>query len=164
MNAPENLPPWFYYLDDILRQAVIFVFVPAILSLALVFARPEGRNRFGPLPPVLRLRPAIATVLRKSLDGHGRAGRAEFWWAMLAATLLALIPLGLALRFSYWIALAALIPFAPLVSAGARRLHDIGRSGWWQFLALTGLGLITLIVLWAVPSQKPEDSEAADVF
>ena len=151
-------------LDFVLNQAVIFIFVPLVLSIALYFSRPTGPNRFGALPPVLRLRPAVVTVLRRTFDGRGRAGRSEFWWGMAVAAVFALVPLAAAWRFSLYLALGGLIPFIPLVSAGVRRLHDIGRSGWWLFIALTGLGLISVIILWCVPSQTPDDREAADLF
>ena len=48
-------------------------------------------------------------------------------------------------------ALALLIP---LLSAGARRLHDTGRSGWWQLINLIPIiGTIILIILFAQDSH-----------
>lgn len=42
----------------------------------------------------------------------------------------------------------------PSLAVGARRLHDIGRSGWWQLLVLTGIGIILLIIWWASDTKK----------
>lgn len=36
----------------------------------------------------------------------------------------------------------------PALAAGARRLHDIDKTGWWQFLSLTIIGIIPLIHCW----------------
>ena len=52
----------------------------------------------------------------------------------------------------------------PGVALGTRRLHDIGRSGWWQLFLLTGSGGLVLLALWALPSPKPEDLSVAQVF
>jgi uncharacterized membrane protein YhaH (DUF805 family) len=41
----------------------------------------------------------------------------------------------------------------PAFAVGARRLHDIGRSGWWQLLTLTGIGVLLLIYWWVQPSE-----------
>jgi uncharacterized membrane protein YhaH (DUF805 family) len=47
----------------------------------------------------------------------------------------------------------------PSLAAGARRLHDTGRSGWWQLISLIPvLGLIVLIVLLALEGNA-EDNE-----
>ncbi|MEO0731445.1 MAG: DUF805 domain-containing protein [Bacteroidota bacterium] len=43
--------------------------------------------------------------------------------------------------------------FIPSLAVGARRLHDTGRSGWWQLIALTGIGYIVLLVWWAQDSH-----------
>ncbi len=47
-----------------------------------------------------------------------------------------------------------LILFLPMISVSTRRLHDIGRSGWWQLLAITGIGLIPLIVWLATQTDN----------
>jgi uncharacterized membrane protein YhaH (DUF805 family) len=84
----------------------------------------------------------------------GRASRSEFWWFVLfyyiviigSAWVGALIVgdrpmLGIFIAF-----LALLIPY---IAAGVRRLHDLGKSGWWWFVSLIPFGSIVLIVLWA---------------
>ena len=40
------------------------------------------------------------------------------------------------------------------MAVGARRLHDTGRSGWWQLLYLTIIGIIILIVWWVADGSK----------
>ena len=50
--------------------------------------------------------------------------------------------------------IAALALLLPALAVGARRLHDIGRSGWWQLLSLTGIGSLVLIYWWVQPSGE----------
>lgn len=45
--------------------------------------------------------------------------------------------------------LAVVIPF---LAAGARRLHDMGQSGWWQLIVFVPFGGIVLLVFWVQPS------------
>jgi uncharacterized membrane protein YhaH (DUF805 family) len=49
-----------------------------------------------------------------------------------------------------------------MLAVGARRLHDIGKSGWWQLIALTIIGIILLIVWWAT-NTKSENSKFGEV-
>ena len=42
----------------------------------------------------------------------------------------------------------------PSLAVGARRLHDIGKSGWWQLRMLTGIGLLVLIYWWVQPAVE----------
>ena len=51
----------------------------------------------------------------------------------------------------------SLATFIPLLAMSVRRLHDVGKSGWWLFISLVPLiGSIWLIVLWASASSDDE--------
>ena len=45
--------------------------------------------------------------------------------------------------------LYGLAVFIPSIAVGARRLHDTGRSGWWQLLIFIPLGFLVLIAWFA---------------
>ena len=50
--------------------------------------------------------------------------------------------------------LVALGLLLPALAVGTRRLHDIGKSGWWQVIMLTVIGLLVLIYWWVQPSVE----------
>ena len=52
-------------------------------------------------------------------------------------------------------AIYSLVALVPMIALGVRRLHDVGRSGKWLWLSLTGVGIIPLI-WW---SLKPSSNE-----
>ena len=106
--------------------------------------------------PMMTIQESIVTCLRKYADFNGRATRAEFWWWVLATTLVRaaisalegfisvafdIIPITL---FGTIFSLAILLPN---LAVTARRLHDIGKSGWWQlvWIVIGVLGAIPLI-------------------
>ncbi len=43
------------------------------------------------------------------------------------------------------------------ISLTTRRLHDIGKSGWWQLLVFIPLGVVVLLVFLLMPSQNKEN-------
>ena len=112
---------------------------------------------------------AVRTVLSKYATFSGRASRAEFWWWILAIFLLSLLTRLIdAFVFAPMLGfgagdenpgqpLSALVSLAillPAIAVGARRLHDIGRSGWWLFLSLIPvLGTVILIYFYIQPSD-----------
>jgi uncharacterized membrane protein YhaH (DUF805 family) len=93
---------------------------------------------------------AIKSCLGQYAGFSGRAVRSEFWWFFLFQIIVMVIASFLGDVVSGIVSIALLLP---AFSVGARRLHDIGRSGWWQLLTLTGIGVLLLIYWWVQPSE-----------
>ena len=55
----------------------------------------------------------------------------------------------------YWIAI--LVTLCPSIAAGARRLHDVNKSGWWQLIAITIIGIIPLVIWMATEGAKKKN-------
>ena len=112
---------------------------------------------------------AIATCMTNYATFSGRASRSEFWWFYLfvvlmswGATLVAAAAFPADPAASDALSgLVNLMFLLPVLAAGARRLHDIGRSGWWQLLYLTGIGVILLIVWWVLNSKQERNAHGA---
>lgn len=109
----------------------------------------------------MHFKEAIASCMGKYFNFSGRASRSEFWWFYLFVIL---VTWGMELMLSTLFAgapamshlllnIISLFFLFPWLAAGARRLHDIGKSGWWQLLILTGIGLILLIFWWVRDTQ-----------
>lgn len=92
----------------------------------------------------------IRTCLAKYADFEGRAGRAEYWWFLLFVVLAGAAATLVAEVLGAVVLLALLLP---LLAAGARRLHDTGRSGWWQLLTLAPFGGVVPLIMLAQPSM-----------
>lgn len=89
---------------------------------------------------------AIKTSFQKYVEFSGRALRSEFWYFQLFLFLASMVLGTVSDHLSAAFGLATILP---ALAVGARRLHDIGKSGWWQLLHLIPLiGLIVLIVWW----------------
>ena len=83
---------------------------------------------------------AITTCLRKYAVFSGRATRAEFWWWVLAVFIVS-IALGMVDAvievlsgwdgFSLLSGIFSLAVLLPNLAVTVRRLHDIGKTGWW---------------------------------
>jgi DNA-binding CsgD family transcriptional regulator len=99
---------------------------------------------------------SIRVCLIKYADFNGQATRPEFWWFALFVTLVAGALAYLSQDLSSIFLIAVLLPF---LAAGARRLHDTGRSAWWQLFLLVPVGGILLLgILWALPGHLADDA------
>ena len=67
---------------------------------------------------------AIGLGFKNYFNFNSRATRAEYWWFVLFYFLLSLIPI---VNWFVWI-----VFLIPSISLTTRRLHDIGKTGWWQ--------------------------------
>lgn len=82
---------------------------------------------------------AVKTCLRKYFTFSGRARRSEYWWFYLFTVIVAVVAAIIDGTIVGWEnadegpvgTLTSLALFIPTLSAGWRRLHDTGRSGWW---------------------------------
>jgi uncharacterized membrane protein YhaH (DUF805 family) len=95
-------------------------------------------------------------ALKKYADFTGRARRKEYWMFILIYFIIniTLAVLGLDI-ISGLVAIGLLVPS---ISIAARRLHDTGRSGWWQLIVLIPIiGFIVLIVFLAQDSHDAND-------
>jgi len=95
-------------------------------------------------------------VLTNYAGFAGRARRAEFWMFALINFIISIVLYGIGAAIGVGQALEGLYSLAvlvPSIAVAARRLHDTNRSGWWQLIALTVIGIIPLIIFYAQDSD-----------
>ncbi|MEI6858412.1 MAG: DUF805 domain-containing protein [Shewanella sp.] len=95
-------------------------------------------------------------ALKKYADFSGRARRKEYWMFVLIYMVINVV---LTVLDIYMLsAIVSLALLVPSLSISARRLHDTGRSGWWQLIYLLPLiGLIVMIVFLVQDSHDDND-------
>ena len=124
---------------------------------------------------------AIKTVFGKYVTFSGRASRPEYWWWVLFVILggfvfniidaitgwrygatnwvvngqeIALSTSGVGVTSTIF----ALVVLLPTIAVTFRRLHDVGRSGWWWLLNLVCcIGAIILFVFTLQPSMRGDN-------
>lgn len=121
---------------------------------------------------------AVRTCLSKYVTFSGRARRPEYWWFVLFV-ILGNIVFGILdaavfgtvevpvegapgqveeAAVSVFGAIFSLAMFLPQLAAGARRLHDRDMSAWWLLLLiLPVLGVLILLVIFALPGTEGEN-------
>jgi uncharacterized membrane protein YhaH (DUF805 family) len=98
----------------------------------------------------------IRCLRDKYVDFNGRASRPEFWWFTLFSFVIALVLNILNLNLIGLLVNLALL--LPGLAVGARRLHDIGKSGWFQLLwFIPILGWAVIIYFLVQPSAGPNE-------
>ena len=124
---------------------------------------------------------SISTCMRKYVTFSGRATRSEFWWFYLFTVLVNLVATSQASSFVpalfegqdmteneslyflnnffflYLSTITSLILLLPSLAVAVRRLHDVGRSGWWILITFTVIGIIPLLI-WYVTDTKDEEN------
>ena len=113
-------------------------------------------EKYIPQPP-LSFNDAVGTCFRKYFDFSGRARGSEYWYFTLFSFILYIVASLLDKNiFGYPMEdsgslyiITSFILFIPSISAAARRLHDSGKSGWWQLLYFTIIGIF-LVLYWLI--------------
>ncbi len=102
---------------------------------------------------------SIKTVYGKYATFSGRATRSEYWWFALFASIVAVLYYALyGYSFIYGsgsgyifvsviYGIFSLVSILPSLALMVRRLHDIGKSGWWILIGLVPfIGGIVLLI------------------
>ncbi|MFI9389025.1 DUF805 domain-containing protein [Kutzneria sp. NPDC052558] len=106
--------------------------------------------------------PAVLRALQLTFRKRGRASRREFWffflayWGLFAVSVIAASALeqDWLVALGYAVYLVGLLPF---ISVSIRRLHDIGRNGWWSLGMISVIGWLLLIAFWTERGQPGEN-------
>lgn len=111
---------------------------------------------------VMNIQEAVVSVFRNYANFNGRAARSEYWWfalfSFLVSAVLSVID-GSGMLPAVW----SLVVLLPTLAVGARRLHDIDRSGWWLLIMLIPLiGLVVLIWFFVTRGNDGPNRFGAD--
>jgi uncharacterized membrane protein YhaH (DUF805 family) len=109
---------------------------------------------------------AIQVCFNKYATFSGRASRSEYWWFYLFTILVNVVfsIIFAATQSSVINGLSGLFALAvllPSLAVATRRLHDVGRSGWWQLLVLTVIGVFVLLYWFVQPSANSTNEYGA---
>ena len=111
----------------------------------------------------------------------GRARRKEYWMFGLVYVIILIAcmildnvlgtvfmidagPLGeISLGYGWLYFICNLVHFMPALGLVVRRLHDVGKSGWFYFIFLIPIiGVIWLLVLYCTEGQKQDNKWGPD--
>ena len=116
-------------------------------------------------------------VLKQYTRFHGRARRKEFWyfnlinflilllWTILTIALFSLQSNGISDGIRLLVAIMGLLrtiyvlgTFLPSLAVSVRRLHDIGKSGWWYLINLIPLVGSLIFLYFMVLDSEPSSN------
>lgn len=106
----------------------------------------------------------------------GRARRKEYWMYVLVQTIIMIGLMildgvlgldfelqGISLGYGYLYLTGLIVHFIPSLAVLVRRLHDVGKSGWFYFIFLIPIiGIIWLLVLYCTEGQKQDNKWGPD--
>lgn len=99
--------------------------------------------------------------IRQFADFKGRARRKEFWMFALVNFVVSLVItiVGSIIGTTLLSTIYSLAILLPSLGVGVRRLHDVGKSGWYMLASLIPvIGWIWLLIL-VVQDSQPGDNQ-----
>ena len=120
---------------------------------------------------------SIKTCLGKVFTIEGRASRSEYWWFflffygfILTVFIVSSITQQVDNRIfstvydliKMVVLIGMLIITIALITCRIRRLHDIGRSGWWIFIGLIPYVGSLILLLWFIKGSDGDNEYGPD--
>ena len=99
---------------------------------------------------------AVKLFFKNYTNFRTRSRRSEYWWVWLFCTVVSGV---LAAVMPEIAGLWNLVVLVPNLSLAVRRLHDIGKSGWWYLLLFVPLVGAIIILIWACKDSVPEANQ-----
>lgn len=121
---------------------------------AAPYGNPYGGGYAQPKPSV-GFGEAVKLYFTNYANFSGRSRRSEYWYVMLFEFLVGLV-LGL-LPALTWI--WSIATFIPSLALSVRRLHDLGKSGWWLLIALIPLVGSIILLVWECTDSDPRPNQ-----
>jgi len=83
-------------------------------------------------------------AFQKYAQFSGRATRSEFWYFVLGIIIIRTVLgwISQSIQSLYYLSV-----FIPLLAVTARRLHDVGKSGWLQLLGFVALLVLPILII-----------------
>jgi uncharacterized membrane protein YhaH (DUF805 family) len=80
-------------------------------------------------------------VLQNYATFSGRARRSEYWLFVLFNTIISLVLLyvGISMEMPFLSTFYSIVVLIPSIAVGVRRMHDIGKSGWFILIPIYNL-------------------------
>lgn len=103
-----------------------------------------------------------SVVVDNYANFSGRARRSEYWFFVLANFLLGIITTILSdvvPRFMLIVYIVGLPLIIPSLAVCVRRLHDIGKSGWFYLLSFIPLIGPILMIIWFCQDSQPGENK-----
>jgi uncharacterized membrane protein YhaH (DUF805 family) len=108
---------------------------------------------------------AISSAFANYFNFKSRAARSEYWYYALFLLIAGLATL--LIDFAIFgprdigpvNAIFTLATIFPSLAVSVRRLHDIGRSGWFLLLAIIPLIGLIILIYWACQPSDPQPNK-----
>lgn len=100
---------------------------------------------------------SIKSVFSQYVGFKGRARRSEYWWFVLFNLIVGVV-ISLIVRLTGWNFLSMLYSLAvllPGLAVAVRRLHDIGKSGWFYLFVFIPLVGAIILLVWFCKDSEP---------
>ena len=103
---------------------------------------------------------AVELFFKNYSNFSGRSSRSAYWWWFLASSLLGILVAIIDMMImgaDPWMqsnygpveSIVTLALLVPNIAINVRRLHDVGKSGWWILIVFTIIGIIPWFI-WLV--------------